>query len=104
MGSVADEAVAASRRLHPEAWEKADRIARIIDPGAFGRWYDATGPDAKPIKPSTRIKAKRARARRKAWDILRLLGEVPEETDWMAIFEEMGVATPTPTGEEADDG
>lgn len=100
VSSAVDEAVAASRRLHPEAWEKVDRIARTIDPGAFAKWYDTTGPDAEPVEPRLRVRMKRARARRKAWDILRELGIVPETTDWEAIFEEMDR---TPQPQEVED-
>ena len=92
-GSAVEEAIAASRRLHPDLWRKVDEIAEIIAPGAFATWYDSACPDPQPVEPSARVKAKRATARRKAWEILQYLGEVPEETDWMAIFKEAALET-----------
>lgn len=88
MGSAVEEAVEASRRLHPDLWRKADRIAEIIAPGAFAEAYD--GIDGEKITPTTRQQYQQAEARRKAWEILRYLGEAPEETDWSAIIEEAG--------------
>lgn len=88
-GGLAEEAVQAHRELHPELWEKIDRIARIIDPGAFGEAFDGTGPDAQRIPDTLRLRYMRSRARHQAWQILEYLGHVPQETDWVEIFRQM---------------
>ena len=86
--SDVEEAVAAWRRLNPELARKVDRIAEIITPGAFRKAYDGLGSSGSEIA-TARKEYRRARARRKAMEILRYLGEAPETTDWAAIFKEM---------------
>lgn len=87
--SAVQKAIEADRRLRPELYRKADSIAEIIDPSAFAAGYDSTAPDADPLTPTKRQQYYAAVARRKAWEILQYLGIAPEETDWVAIFDEM---------------
>lgn len=95
MATAIEEAIEASRRAHPELWEKADRIAEIIEPSAFAEWY--SGISGEKREPTTRQRYLRASARRRAWEVLRYLGIAPEDTDWAAIFEEM---SPRPTDQQ----
>lgn len=87
--SAVDEAVAAHRRLYPDLWAKADRIAEIIEPDVWDDWYDSTEPDATPRPPTTRVLYLRSRARCRAWDVLKELEIAPATTDWAAVFAEL---------------
>jgi len=87
--SCTEAAIAAERRLHPEHWEKADAIARIVEPGVWESWYRGTGPHAEQVAESVKTKYLQARAIHRAWKILKYLEIVPLTTDWEAIFEEI---------------
>lgn len=105
MSSATKDAAKAWRRLNPELAEKRDHIAEIIDPSGFAEFYDGIGEDAERLD-TTRMQYKRSRARRKAMEILRYLGEAPETTDWEALFKEMLADPPRreDAGEGVDDG
>lgn len=89
--TMGDELVRISRELDPETWAKVDRIARIVDPGAFTDAVDAEGRrfDERTDILGTRLRYMQAVAVSRAWDILRALGIVPAETDWLPIFERL---------------
>lgn len=97
--------VAADRRLHPEVWERIDRIAEIIAPEAFpGEAWDGTGPDARRITwdDNPRVQYAQSVARNRAMEILRYLGLTPGPTDWPALFAEAGFMEPQPPQETTD--
>lgn len=87
--SAVEKAVAVSRELDPDLWAKVDRVAEIIDPGAFALYYDSVDPDGKPVPMTLRQKYMQSAARTKAWVILRRLGEIPQDFDWTPVLERL---------------
>lgn len=76
-----------ARKMDPDLYAKVDAIAEMIDPGAFARWHNCTGPDAELVPLTTRQEYMQARARNTAYRILQYLGHAPDTFDWLALFE-----------------
>ena len=82
------ELLAAANNLDEETWEKVDKIARIISPGAFPEEvsrYINEPARARQLRIS-RIEYEQSVAKRKAWEILVLLGIVPDTYGWTTVF------------------
>lgn len=78
-----------ARALDPGLWATVDQVAGIIDPGAFATFTSTTDAEGAARPPTVRQRYQRARARQRAWAILRLLGHAPARYDWARLFEAM---------------
>lgn len=89
-GSIIDRTIAAARLAQPALWDRTDRIARIIDPGAF--CAGTVFPKESQAAFNARLKYQQACAMRKAQEVLQALG-VNTDADWYVILSEMGRGT-----------
>lgn len=81
--SAIDEAMRLYRERHPDAFARADVIARIIDPAAYSAWTASDGRTQELM--NLRQDYMRSVALNKACEILRVLG-VNMDCDWMDVL------------------
>lgn len=97
-----EEMVAADRKRQPELWEKVDRVAALVDPGAFPVGETVIEPPEAAERYRVRLAYMQSAARHRAMQILQVLGIAPEHFDWMDLFEYMA-STDRPAEEGSDD-
>lgn len=90
MATDIERVLRAAREQKPDVYERADAIARIIDPSAYLDDWVVHGASVKLL--NAKVKYRRAAALTKALDILAYLG-MSTETDWEDVFQRLAKET-----------